>query len=102
MMKTAQAKAKFRRTKIWQAFRRKLKYHFKGYDALTLKPLRPGWAAHHLSMKEDEYTILGTDRLIPLNKMSHKVIHFLWTYYKDDPTIIDRLELILSNMKKLN
>lgn len=102
MTTTAKNKAKFRRTKIWQAFRKKLKYFYKSLDALTLKPLRSGWAAHHLSMKEEDYCNLGTDRLVPVNKMSHRLIHYCYTYYKDDPEFLGRLEQILQKMKELN
>lgn len=102
-MTTAQKnKSKFRRTSKWLSFRSKLKYYYKSLDALTNKPLRAGWAAHHCCMRDEEYENITVDRLVPLNRTSHKVIHYIWNYYKDDPAIIDRLITILKTMEKLN
>lgn len=98
---TQQEKSKFRKTKKWQAFRKRLQYHYQK-DYLTHKPLRAGWNAHHLCMKEEEYEQLGLDRLIPLNKQSHKFIHFVYTYYNKDPEVLDRLAEIMQRMKELN
>ena len=37
-----------------------------------------------------------------LNSDIHSVVHKLYTYYKKDPLIIDRLEELLERMKEIN
>ena len=37
-----------------------------------------------------------------LNSDIHSVVHKLYTYYKKDPLIIDRLRELLERMKEIN
>lgn len=95
-------KAKFRQSKKWKCFRKDLAAYYDKLDALTNKSLRPAYSAHHLCLKEDEYENISFERLVPLNKTSHRVIHYLWQYYKDDKSILDRLKDIMQRMEDLN
>lgn len=102
MTDIAKAKSKFRRTSKWLNFRRKLKVKRK-CDELTLRPLLSGWNLHHLCMKDSNYFNISDESLFAcLNKQSHKVVHFIYTYYSKDPSIIDRLKDILERMKEAN
>lgn len=95
-------RAKFRRSSKWTAFKRKLKAAYDNKDALTMRPLRAGWAAHHLDLSDENYEVISVDRLVPLSRMSHRLIHYAWQYYKDDEQFIDRLKDILERMKEAN
>lgn len=102
---TTKERARFRATKAWKDWRKRIKELWNGKDALTGKPLRRGWNLHHLDMNHDEecYTDLSNEsRFLPLNRESHDTVHFLYTYYRKDPDILDRLEDILQMMKNIN
>lgn len=93
-------KAKFRRTAAWKKFRAFMKRKAEGRDELTGSKLYPGWELHHLDMSPENYQDLNPEHFICLNKMSHKIIHFLFRY--DCDTILGRARKILTKMEALN
>ena len=94
-------KKEFRKSKEWKEFTKALKEERK-VDALTLQKLRKGSISHHLDLNPDNYKVLDKANFETLNMKSHEVVHFLYNYYKKDPTIIDRLKDILHKMILLN
>ena len=94
-------KKEFRKSKVWKDFTKELKAERK-VDALTHAKLRKGSLSHHLDLKPDNYEKLVKDNFECLNMKSHDVVHFMYNYYKKDPTIIDRLKNILHKMVLLN
>lgn len=94
-------KKEFRKTKAWKDFSKELKAERK-VDALTLQKLRKGSLTHHMDLNPDHYQVLDKANFRTFNMKSHDVVHFLYNYYKKDPTIIDRLKDILNDMIYLN
>jgi len=94
-------KKEFRKSKEWREFTKALKAERK-VDALTLQKLRKGSICHHLDLNPDNYNVLDKTNFEVLNMKSHDVIHFLYNYYKKDPSIIRRLQDILHKMVLLN
>ena len=95
---TQKEKAKFRRTKEWITFRKKIAEKYNNKDAITGKKLYKGWTLHHLDLNPENYTILDENNFIPLNKKTHDVIHFLVRY---DISILNQLKHYLEKMKLL-
>lgn len=75
---------------------------YKGKDPITGKKLLKGSECHHLLLDENRYDELNEDNFIPLNKLSHKFIHWAYGYYKEDKGFIDRLKYWLDKMVELN
>lgn len=94
-------KRNFRASKKWKKFKADKKKQCKGLDAITLKPLRKMWNLHHEDLSEENYTVLN-DNFLPCNNLTHKVIHWLWTYWQKDKDIIERLKKELEKMEKIN
>lgn len=95
-------RANFRNTRQWKDFRKRKRAEDKT-DYLTKSRLTPGFNLHHMDLNPDHYKDLSnTDNFICLNRKSHDLIHFLYTYYAKDPTILLRLENVLKMMKDLN
>lgn len=101
MTENQKLKRKTRSSKEWKAKRLAEKRRAKNKDEITLKPLRKGWALHHEDLVAENYNNLDEDNFICVNNLTHRCIHFLYTYYKDDESILDRLEGELSKMKSL-
>lgn len=101
-MKNSDKKAKFRCTKIWKDFRKKIFDKQNGLDIITGKRLYKGWTLHHIDMSIENYDKLDEEKFIAINKSTHEVIHTLFRYYKNDKTILSRLEQILEKMDELN
>ena len=100
---TEEEKKKFRRSKQWSNFRQKMRRWYQKHDALTLKPLLCDWNLHHLDMDDKNYTDLSNeDKFIPLNKDTHKFVHWFFRLYRHDPDIIKRLEAIMRLMLVYN
>lgn len=96
---TDEEKKKFRRSKIWSNFRQKIRRRYNKQDFLTHKPLLRDWNLHHLDMNDKNYTDLSKeDKFLPLNKDTHKFVHWLFRLYRHDPGIIKRLLLIMQLM----
>ena len=63
------------------------------------------WLLPHrlqINSRWKEYENLREDWFLPCNNLTHKVIHWLWTYYKNDEEIIDRLKAEMEKMKAIN
>ena len=101
-MKNSDKKAKFRRTKIWKDFRKKIFDKQNGLDIITGKKLYKCYNVHHLDMSAENYEKLDEENFVAINKSTHEVIHTLFRYYKNDKTILSRLEQILEKMDELN
>lgn len=100
-------RAKFRATKEWKELRKYFKENQKE-DPVTLKPLGLRFNLHHMrcekKFKEKMYyeDISDKNNFLALNSETHKIVHYLYTYYKKDPEVLKRLESILILMKELN
>lgn len=55
-----------------------------------------------LSQDLEEYGDLRPELFECLNRQSHDVIHFLYRYFVNDESIIDRLRDLLGRMKELS
>lgn len=94
-------KTKFRASKEWKEFRKKLSV--RKTDEITLSPLRKGYNIHHLDLNKDNYcNIENENNFCVLNKKTHEVLHFLYSYYKKDKSILKRLKIILERMCEIN
>lgn len=95
-------KAKFRQSKGWKEFRKRMFDKQCGKDAITGKKLYKGYHLHHLDMSAENYDQLIEENFIAVNKQTHETLHFLFRYYQKDPTILDRLKTVLDRMNELN
>ena len=72
-----------------------------GRDYITRSKLRKYSALHHCDM--EHYTDLSNEEnFYYLNNGCHDTVHYLYTYYKKDPTVLDRLKEVLDRMVFLN
>ena len=101
-MKAKDIKAKFRQTKDWKAFRKRIFDKQDGKDIITGKKLYRGYNVHDLDMSEANYDKLIEENFVALNKQTHKALHFLFRYYQKDPNILDRFKEVLDRMNELN
>ena len=101
-MKAKDVKAKFRQTKAWKEFRKRIFDKQDGKDIITGKKLYRGYNCHHLDMSADNYDKLDEENFIALNKNTHDALHFLFRYYQKDQCILDRLKTFLDKMVELN
>lgn len=100
---TAKEKQKFRQSARWKKFRIFMKKDCSGLDFITQKKLLKGFQLHHKDMRIENYkNITDSKRFLCCNKRTHEFIHFIYTYYKDDPEILSRLKIILDDMVKMN
>ena len=101
-MRARDIKAKFRQTKEWKEFRKRIFDKQDGKDVITGKKLYKGYNVHHCDMSEANYDKLIEENFVALNKQTHEVLHFLFRYYQKDNTILDRLKTVLDRMNELN
>ncbi len=74
-----------------------------GRDFITKAKLRKYSALHHCDLRAENYTDLSNEEnFFYLNNGCHDVVHYLYTYYKKDPTVLDRLKEVLDRMVFLN
>ena len=100
---TEEEKKKFRRSSVWSRFRQKMRTRYHKKDFVTGKELTRTWNLHHLDMNDKNYTDLSNeDKFIPLNKDTHKFVHWFFRLYRHDPDIIKRLEAIMRLMLVYN
>lgn len=95
MNRLQKAKRSFRASKAWKKFRHQMNVKQKGIDPITGAKLCKGANLHHrnITANEEEYgDISNEEDFIMLNSMTHKVLHFLYRYYKKDPTVLDRIK----------
>ena len=95
---TAKEKSKFRTTSKWKKFRVYKKKEQNNLDYISQRTLPKGANLHHLD--EKHYDDLSPEKFVFLGKTMHKVVHFLYIYYKKDHTIINRLKEVLDRMEK--
>jgi hypothetical protein len=102
--KSTQAeKTKFRATSAWQKFRNHMKLLSHNRDKITGSPLRSGWNLHHYDLDEDHYTdISDPSHFVALNRKTHDLLHFCYTYYSKDDNFIWRLKEALDRMVEIN
>lgn len=101
-MKAKDIKAKFRQTKDWKEFRKRIFDKQNGKDIITGKKLYKGYNVHHLDMSEANYDKLIEENFIAVNKNTHEALHFLFRYYKNDKDILNRIKQVLEKMNELN
>lgn len=93
MNESQKKKRNFRASKKWKDFRHKKNVEQKGIDPVTKKKLRKGCNLHHRNLKEEDYeNITNEEDFVLLNKATHDFLHEIYRYYKDDPTILDRIK----------
>ena len=91
-------KDKVRRSKEWKELRKKIQSQYNGKDPITNSNLYKGFIIHHLDMSIENYDNLSIERFVPLNKMTHDTIHFLYRYYRKDKHILERIREVLERM----
>lgn len=102
MTEAQKKKKRFRNSKKWKEFRHTIHVKFKGKDPITGKKLLKGSECHHLDLNEDNYDKMNEDNFIPLNKLSHKFIHWSYGYYREDRDFVNRLKFWLDKMLEIN
>ena len=94
-----QEKKRFRNSSNWKQLRKYCKKRDK-VDYITQKSLLKGFNLHHLDLNDEHYKdITDESKFICLNKQTHEALHWLYRYYKTDPTVLDRLTTLLDIMK---
>ena len=101
-MKAKDIKAKFRASKEWREFRKRIFDKQNGKDIITGKKLYKCYNVHHLDMSDDNYDKLIEENFIAVNKATHEALHFLFRYYKNDKDILNRIKQVLEKMTELN
>jgi hypothetical protein len=98
-------KEKFRKSPEWKEFRSHVATLFDHKDPITGKKLTKGYNVHHMRTNQDPENycnITNESEFIPLNSYSHKLLPYLFGYYKKDKSILCRLQDILDKMCELN
>lgn len=96
-------RTKFRNTVKWKRFRAYIKKKQNNIDVITGKKLLKGSNLHHLDLNSDNYSNLeNEDNFVFLNKQTHEMIHWLYRYYANDKSILDRIKLYLDRMVEIN
>ena len=70
-------------------------YCDKGIDPITKSKLKGRWCLHHrhVTASDEEYCdISKPEEYVALLASTHKVLHFLYIYWKKDPSILERIE----------
>ena len=102
MGKEQSIKKRLRASSAWKKLRSKLKAE-RRVDEITLQPLRKGFNLHHKDLSVLHYAdITDESRFSVLNKNTHEMVHWLYGYYRKDPSVITRLEALMIEMTKLN
>ena len=96
MNKAQKSKRNFRNSKAWKEFRHKMNVLQHGIDPITGAKLTKGSNLHHrhISAGEDDYKDMSNeDDFVLLNSMTHKMLHWTFTYYKKfGREFLDRIE----------
>ena len=92
-------KRAFRNTKAWRAFRH-LVISKQKLDFITQKKLSAGCQLHHCDTRSENYKNLNEENFVALNSNTHKMVHWIWTYYQKDKGVIDRLKEVLDKMEE--
>ena len=101
MSKQQNLKSKFRSSAVWKKWRKVIYDKDKGKDFITQKKLYKGSTTHHMDLREEHYKNLeNPERFLSLNTMTHKFIHWLYTYWVKDKDIINRITKVLEDMER--
>lgn len=95
MSKLQKSKRSFRNSKAWKTFRSKIYVKQHGIDPITGAKLAKGCNLHHrhVTAGEDDYKDMSNeDDFVMLGPMCHKMLHFLYTYWKKDSQVLDRID----------
>lgn len=89
----------FRFSTAWRKFREVIKKEHKGRDYITGQWLDNTWQLHHINLDSSQYTNLENhSHFLPLAKKTHLFIHWLYTFYRKDKTVLDRVKEVLDRM----
>lgn len=102
MTENEKKKKKFRQSKTWKNFRHYLNVKQNGRCYITKSKLRKLSAVHHMDLNPENYDDLNEENFVFVLHSIHETIHTLYTYYKKDPTVLDRLKEVLDKMVELN
>lgn len=91
----------FRRTSIWNNFRRDLKNERK-VDALTGRKLTKTWNNHHVRFDSKLYTDLDKEFFLCLNNQMHDFLHIAISETIKNPGFLDRLRELVEWHIKVN
>ena len=96
MNKAQKSKRNFRNSKAWKEFRKKIMHEQHDKDPITGAKLAKGCNLHHrhITAGEADYKdISNEDDFVMLNSMTHKMLHWTFTYYKKfGREFLDRIE----------
>ena len=96
-------KRNFRKCKAWKELRHKKNVEQKGLDPVTNKKLPKTATLHHMDLDESHYELIGDEtRFVMLNRQTHDTVHWLYRYYKNDTSILERLKSVLDRMQAIN
>ena len=101
MNEAQKLKRNFRKSKAFKDHKKKKFKECGGIDKITLHKLRKGWNFHHEDLREENYEKLN-DNFLCCNNLTHKFIHWLYSYFIKDPEIIDRIKAEMERMKAIN
>lgn len=91
---------RLRQSKAWKTLRHQINVSQHSVDPITKKKLiARSCTLHHLDQRFENYTkIDNMDNFVLLNRRTHEMLHFIYTYYIKDKTVIDRLVYYLEKM----
>lgn len=93
----------FRKSEVWQNFRKSKFEEQKGLDFITGEPLLENWNLHHLCLDHNKYTdISNRNNFIALNKETHKRIHQLFIMDWKNQKLNEKELFVLQTMETLN
>lgn len=79
MSSIAQMKAKFRCSKAWKDFRKKIMNEQDNKDLITGRKLYKGFNVHHKKLTNDMEVyrdLSNSDNFVALNKSTHEAVHW--------------------------
>ena len=97
--KAAVMKRKFRASKKWKSFRKRVFDKQKGKCYITGKKLQKRAECHHLDQRAENYKNLDIERFVMLNPMMHEVVHNIYRYWSKDKSILSKIEEVLELME---
>lgn len=58
---------------------------------------------HHLDMQGSNYADFSNlENFVLLNESMHRAVHVIYNAYEKDPSVLERLKILLDKMKELN
>ena len=103
MNESQQMKRKFRSSKLWTQFRKKIMLEYDGKDAIVHRKLTGRWCVHHLDSNEENYKdVSDISHFMPLLKSVHDSWHIFYKYWLKDPEVLDRLKASFELAKSIS